>query len=221
MPGRGAMFLTGSAFSFILETVPAINKTEKRIEAMKKNVKVLALLLAVAMLLALSACGAAKPSVVGKWQAEIDMRAQMIEEMDNSIGGLSFSFGDYLDSYVWVLTMELTKDGRYTLSYDINSGAEGFKAAVVAYMRDAICELAGAEVGDDVITEALGMPLEDYAQMVLDSMNDAAGAESGSYKDKDGKLIWENGEESPYVLSGDTLSFSVQSLGSLRFTRVG
>ena len=186
---------------------------------MKRN-RILALLLALVMLLSLAACGSKKPSVVGLWEAEVDMRDQMVEQMDASVGG-SKSFGEYLDSFVWVLTLELREDGSYTLSYDIDREVDAFRSAVVDYMRDMINEQVGMEVSDELIAQALGMPLEDYAQSIIDAMTDAAESESGVYQNKDGKLIWPDGEESPYVLTEDTLGFAVKALGELSFTRIG
>ena len=187
---------------------------------MKKN-RILALLLALAMLFALAACGESKkPSVVGLWEAEVDMRQMMIDEMDKSVGG-SISFADYLDSFLWDLTLELAEDGHYTLNYDITRSVEPFKSAVVSYMRDVINSQVGYEVSDDVIAQALGMPLEDYAQTVVDQMISTASTETGGYQDKNGCLIWDNGEQSPYTLTQDTLSFSVKTLGDLSFHRAG
>ncbi len=193
--------------------------------------KILALLPALAMLFALAACGGSKaadptpeptpePTVVGLWETEIDMRDQLIEEMDSSVDA-SRSFGEYLDSFVWVLTLDLSEDGVYTLSYDISKGTDSFKQSVVSYMRDMINEQVGMELSDDQIAQALGMSLEDYAQLVADQMTEAATAESASYRDEGGKLIWEDGAESPYVLTADTLSFRVEAFGDLDFRRVG
>ncbi|MBR0209045.1 MAG: hypothetical protein IJQ43_09125 [Oscillospiraceae bacterium] len=182
--------------------------------------RLIALALALVMLFALAACGAKKPSVVGKWQASADMRDKMIQGMDESVQG-SKSFGEYLGSFTWDLTLELKEDGNYTLNYDISRDLPGFKAAVVNYMRDMINEQVGFEVSDDLIATALGMPLEDYAQTVVDAMTSAAETETGKYQDKDGALIWGNGEKSPYELTENTLKFSAQELGELFFTRVG
>ena len=181
--------------------------------------KLIALLLALTMIFALAACGN-KPSVVGRWVADIDMVDQMVEEMDASVGG-SKSFGEYLDSFVWELTLDLGADGTYTLKYDISRDIDSFKSSVVAYMRDMINELSGTEMSDELIAQALGMPLEDYAQTVVDAMTEAAVSESAKYKDDDKNLIWENGEKSPYTLTADELTFSVNSLGELHFKRVG
>ena len=186
---------------------------------MKRN-RILALLLALAMLLSLAACGSKKPSVVGLWEAEVNMRDQMVEQMDASVGG-SKSFGEYLDSFVWVLTLELRQDGTYTLSYDIGKEMGVFKSAVVDYMRDMINEQVGMEVSDDLIAQALGMSLDEYAQSVFDAMTEAAETESATYRDEKGTLIWEDGAESPYELTEDSLSFSVESLGKLDFKRIG
>ena len=59
---------------------------------MKRN-RIIALLLALVMLFALAACGRKKPSVVGLWETEVDMRDQIAEQMDACIGG-SRSFGE-------------------------------------------------------------------------------------------------------------------------------
>lgn len=159
-------------------------------------------------------------SVVGLWEAEVDMRDQMVEQMDASVGG-SKSFGEYLDSFVWVLTLELRQDGTYTLSYDIGKEMGAFKSAVVDYMRDMINEQVGMEVSDDLIAQALGMSLDEYAQSVIDAMTEAAETESATYRDEKGTLIWEDGAKSPYELTEDSLSFSVESLGKLDFKRIG
>ena len=169
-----------------------------------KTKRIIALLLLLVMLFALAACGGRKPSVVGLWEAEVDMRDQMVEQLDASVGG-SKSFGDYLDSFVWVLTLELKENGTYTLGYNIDRDMAAIKAAVVDYMRDMINEQVGMEVSDELI----------------DAMTDAAESESGVYQNKDGKLIWPDGEESPYVLTEDTLGFAVKALGELSFTRIG
>ena len=186
---------------------------------MKRN-RILALLLALVILLSLAACGSKKPSVVGLWEAEVDMRDQMVEQMDASVGG-SKSFGEYLDSFVWVLTLELRQDGTYTLNYDIGKEMGVFKSAVVDYMRDMINEQVGMEVSDDLIAQALGMSLDEYAQSVIDAMTEAAETESATYRDEKGTLIWEDGAKSPYELTEDSLSFSVESLGKLDFKRIG
>ena len=182
--------------------------------------RMIAQLLALVMHFALAACGSKKPSVIGRWEADLDMRGRMIEEMDASVGG-SKSFGEYLDSFTWVLTLELGDNGKYTLSYDLSRDLPGFKSAVVDYMRDMINEQVGFEVSDEVIAQALGMPLEDYAQTVVDAMTEVANTETATYSDKNGALIWENGEKSPYELTEDTLKFSVESLGELEFHRIG
>ncbi len=161
-----------------------------------------------------------EPTVVGKWETEIDVIDMMIQQLDAQVGG-SASFGEYLDSLPWVLSLELTEDGNYTLGYDISRGLEPFKAAVVSYMRDMINEKAGRTVSDEQIAQGLGMPLEDYAAQVADYMTLNAESETATYRDEGGKLIWENGEESPYVLTSDTLTFSVNALGELVFHRVG
>ena len=96
-----------------------------------------------------------------------------------------------------------------------------FKSAVVDYMRDMINEQVGMEVSDDLIAQALGMSLDEYAQSVIDAMTEAAETESATYRDEKGTLIWEDGAESPYELTEDSLSFSVESLGKLNFKRIG
>ena len=161
-----------------------------------------------------------KNMLSGIWKAELDMRDRLVEEMDVSVD-VDFSFGKYLDSFVWTITLELNEDGTYSLKYDLGKDMDHFVDAVVRYMRDAIIQQVGMEVSDDLIAQALGMSLEDYAKMVADQMTEAATAESGKYKDDGKKLTWENGEESPYELTEDTLSFSVVNLGELNFKRIG
>ena len=76
-------------------------------------------------------------------------------------------------------------------------------------------------MSDELIAQALGMPLEDYAQSVIDAMTESLETESAAYRDEKGTLIWEDGAESPYELTEDSLSFSVESLGKLDFKRIG
>ena len=216
---------------------------------MKSN-RVFALLLALIMLFSLAACGESKvseesalmeglenavnaakdaeptpeptpePTVLGLWETEIDMSEAMIAKMDESVGG-SKSFGEYLHYFAWLLTLELNEDGSYALSFDISKDLDHFKPAVTDYTRDMIIEKLGYEVSDDVIADAIGMSLEDYAQTIVDSMISASQIQSGTYRDEDSKLIWDTGEENPYVLTGDTLLINLSGLGELSFQRIG
>ena len=77
------------------------------------------------------------------------------------------------------------------------------------------------KVSDEVIAQALQMPLEDYAQTIIDQMLESVASESSTYSDVDGKLVWEDGAESPYTLTADTLEFAVGTLGDLVFHRIG
>ena len=107
---------------------------------------------------------------------------------------------------------------------DFDKIMEAFQGAVVAAtpsdVQSTPTRPAGEE-GEEPETKSFEETMGDYAQSIIDAMTDAAESESGVYQNKDGKLIWPDGEESPYVLTEDTLGFAVKALGELSFTRIG
>ena len=76
------------------------------------------------------------------------------------------------------------------------------------------------DVDDATAASALGMSLEDYALSVLDSMTEAAGDETGTYKNTGEKIEW-NDEVNPYTIDGDTMIMDTGDIGSVTFHRVG
>lgn len=85
--------------------------------------KLIAILLAVSMLFALSACNS--NSIVGKWQWEITMDGEMM------------GFEDFDGELTMIMVFEFDKDGNYFISVDKDALAESvedFEAALVEYI---------------------------------------------------------------------------------------
>ena len=187
---------------------------------MKKLRKLLALLLVLSLVAALSACGGPDP-LIGTWVGEVDLRDELVESLDEAFEGQGGpSAADYISSLTLTLTLEFREDGTFSRSYDLSKDKDSFVTGCAAFMRDMISAIVGMEVDDAAAAQALGMPLEDYALSVLDSMVEAMESDGGSYK-SDGKKITWNDEINPYSIEGDVMTMRTSDIGSITFHRVG
>ena len=188
---------------------------------MKKMKRILSLLLIAVLILALSACGSKTDPLWGTWVGEIDLRDDLVESLDEAFEGQGGpSAADYITDLAMTVTLEFKEDGTFIRSYDLDKDKDAFVTGCAAYMRDMIGAIAGVEVDDATAAAALGMPLEDYALSVLDTMTEAMKDESGTYK-TDGKKIEWNDEVNPYTIDGDTMIMDTGDIGSVTFHRVG
>ena len=178
--------------------------------------KLFAVLLTLAMLLGLAACGnsgsAAKPTIVGTWKGSMDMGAvlemALQMEIDEPIScSMSYTFKE---------------DGTTSVSVD-----EDVLADMMEALTDVVIGMMGEMFGEEFDFEAMleeeGMTEEEFREQIMASMNleDMMGnmsVENGYYKYEDGKLYnaaekedLENLEELPCIhvtLKGNTMTFT-------------
>ena len=178
--------------------------------------KLFAVLLTLAMLLGLAACGnsgdSAKPTIVGTWKGSLNMGAvlemALQMEIDEPIScSMSYTFKE---------------DGTISVSVDEDSLADMMEA-----LTDVVIGMMGEMFGEEFDFEAMleeeGMTEEEFREQIMASMNleDMMGnmsVENGYYKYEDGKLYnaatkedLENPEEIPCIhvtLKGNTMTFT-------------
>ena len=154
---------------------------------MNNSKRILALVLVLLMLLALTACGKKQPDLTGTWVTEIDMAPLITEQVDKELDlsgmGVSLnSFADYLDSMPCQLRMELKKDGTYLQSVDEGSLAamqDKLFNSTLDFYRDLFRQVLIAtlqsygvvgDIGTDEELEAsLGMTVEDAIALSIGS----------------------------------------------------
>lgn len=178
--------------------------------------KLFAVLLTLAILLGLAACGSsgdsAKPTIVGTWKGSIDMGAVLETALQMEIDEpLSC---DVIYTY--------KEDGTASISVDEDSFADMMEA-----LTDVVIGMMGEMFGEEFDFEAMleeeGMTEEEFREQIMASVNveemlGDMGAEKGYYKYEDGKLYTaaakedlENLEELPCIhvtLKSNTLTFT-------------
>ncbi len=177
---------------------------------------------------------------------------EAVGEFDLSLsGGRQMPvMSDYVEEMYLSYSMIFKEDGTYTTMVDeseVDQIAEKLKAGFSDYLRqlffvllcetlsqmgmtqevNSIQELEGllGITMDEAITEALGMSLDDYMDLVVgESFDQAISIEdlnySGNFKNKDGKLYLSDGLEYQvdpavydlYELEGDTLTVDYRAL---------
>ena len=178
--------------------------------------KLFAVLLTLAMLLGLAACGSsgdsAKPTIVGTWKGSINMGAVLEMALQMEI--------DEPISCSMIYTFK--EDGTTSVSVDEDSLADMMEA-----LTDVVIGMMGEMFGEEFDFEAMleeeGMTEEEFREQIMASMNleDMMGnmsVENGYYKYEDGKLYnaaekedLENLEELPCIhvtLKGNTMTFT-------------
>lgn len=178
--------------------------------------KLFAVLLTLAMLLGLAACGssgsAAKPTIVGTWKGSMNMGAVLEMALQMEI--------DEPISCSMIYTFK--EDGTTSVSVDEDSLADMMEA-----LTDVVIGMMGEMFGEEFDFEAMleeeGMTEEEFREQIMASMNleDMMGnmsVENGYYKYEDGKLYnaaekedLENLEELPCIhvtLKGNTMTFT-------------
>ena len=178
--------------------------------------KLFAVLLTLAMLLGLAACGssgsAAKPTIVGTWKGSMDMGAVLEMARQLEI--------DEPISCSMIYTFK--EDGTTSVSVDEDSLADMMEA-----LTDVVIGMMGEMFGEEFDFEAMleeeGMTEEEFREQIMASMNleDMMGnmsVENGYYKYEDGKLYnaatkedLENPEKLPCIhvtLKGNTMTFT-------------
>ena len=178
--------------------------------------KLLAILLTLAMLLGLAACGSsgdsAKPTIVGTWKGSMDMGAVLEMALQMEID----------EPISCSMTYTFKEDGTTSVSVDEDSLADMMEA-----LTDVVIGMMGEMFGEEFDFEAMleeeGMTEEEFREQIMASMNleDMMGnmsVENGYYKYEDGKLYnaatkedLENPEKLPCIhvtLKGNTMTFT-------------
>ena len=178
--------------------------------------KLLAILLTLAMLLGLAACGnsgdSAKPTIVGTWKGSMNMGAVLEMALQMEID----------EPISCSMTYTFKEDGTTSVSVDEDSLADMMEA-----LTDVVIGMMGEMFGEEFDFEAMleeeGMTEEEFREQIMASMNleDMMGnmsVENGYYKYEDGKLYnaatkedLENPEKLPCIhvtLKGNTMTFT-------------
>lgn len=196
---------------------------------MKNLKKLTAVLLLLAMMVGLCACGADDSAkLVGTWTYDFDLSVMMEEELESSLGD-SLEVGQDL---IMPLVFTFNEDKTFSLSIDadattdsLNVYVEALTSALVEYMYK-----MGEDSGMDrdtfaaAMQEAYGMSLEDYCSDLMSSLDVESLVEtmdqedSGYFKAKDGKLYFAASQDGfsddeyyAYTLEGSTLTFTEMS----------
>lgn len=191
--------------------------------------KIVALLLALALTLALAGCGPTDAEkLVGSWTGEMDMTEtmnQMLAE-DESLA----EYGVTLDSFVLEVTMTFNEDGTFSLTVSeesVEKAVDGFlesmESTIVTMLEEEMAA-AGLNMTVEEMLQISGMSMEDLmAEMRTEILGDETAAEaaaemssSGKYNAGDGKLFTSDDVEvAPgvleydlYTLEGDTLTLT-------------
>lgn len=191
---------------------------------MKKRI---ALLLSFVLVLSLALCacggGEKKETLVGTWNATIDIAEVYNAEIAAS-GDEAMAEYLSVDSFAIPLVMTFNEDGTYSLTVDkegmdaaMNGLIEDMKVGLEKYFNDYFSSM-GLEIDVDEALAASGMSLDSLVEemkgeiMTEDMYADMESA--GQYKAEDGKLyLTEDVEVEPvggvyntYTIEGDTLT---------------
>ena len=191
---------------------------------MKKRI---ALLLSFVLVLSLALCacggGEKKETLVGTWNATIDIAEVYNAEIAAS-GAEAMAEYLSVDSFAIPLVMTFNEDGTYSLTVDkegmdaaMNGLIEDMKVGLEKYFNDYFSSM-GLEIDVDEALAASGMSLDALVEeMKAEIMTEDMYADmesAGQYKAEDGKLyLTEDVEVEPvggvyntYTIEGDTLT---------------
>lgn len=167
---------------------------------MKKLVSlVLAVCLAIGMMATMSGCFGNK--LVGKWEADIDMRDYMLKELGSNE---EINIAKYLklDSFNIPMIVEFGKDGKYNVNIDekkFTKEIDKFKGALKDALYSIFKDMLKVDSNDavDVAIKAQGMSMEDLmksfdSEVNLDTLFDEVKSKGKyEYDAKDGELSFE------------------------------
>lgn len=172
---------------------------------MKKLTKIMALVLCMAMVFALCACGKSdSEKFVGTWETEIDLSDVAIASLEAEIGDAMdyFDFGKLIS----VATFNFNEDGTYKMTMKLDDKSlDEFNTVLedglMAMMYDATNEELAAygmtmEEGDAAYLETYGMTIEEYNELYVEAFMEemdiqqlfADSSVEGNWKVEDGKL---------------------------------
>lgn len=198
---------------------------------MKRMKKIVGLIFALMLAIALTGCATDSEKLVGKWSGKIDVTDLVSDSVAES------GYGDYFefdDMYI-VLNTTFNKDGTYSSEID-EASVQNVVDELISAVEDGMYDMLEAEISasgmdmsvedllaftglsmDDIIAELKAMLEEED---IVGQMLDGSNAE-GKYDAKEGKLFLSAGLDyeidenvyEVYELDGDTLTIS-ESVGS-------
>lgn len=163
---------------------------------MKVMKKAAALLLVLAMVFSLCACG--KSELVGTWEGRVDMTELVLSEVDEVMSELGAAFGDDLElpsvmDYVQTLdiryTMVFNEDGTYSSQVtqeDIDAMMETLKAGFGDYLRQLYFVLLRETMYQMGLTQEINSveDLENFLGLTIDeAIYEALGMDVEDYMD--------------------------------------
>ena len=176
--------------------------------------KLFAILLTLAMLLGLAACGssgsAAKPTIVGTWKGSVDIGAAMA-------AATQMEFDEPLEMGI---TFTYNADGTYSARVDEDS-FEDFAETMVDLMIELSISMSGNPDYDlEAELAKEGMTMEEFREqlktsMNIDQMREKSG-ENGFYKYEDGKIY--TAEDKDDLEAGDYIEITYVTLTSSKMT---
>ena len=175
--------------------------------------KLICIVLALAMMLCLTACG--KPlseEIVGSWVTYIDMSEQMAKNEDTE---------GFETEVKLPILITFDEDGEVTMEPygdEAEAAIEQLEADMLEYMLDtfyASMEESGytREQADELYEAAYGMTVSEYFEAYIDSVGlydsfETSFTSEGEYEVDDEEMILEiDGDEFTVELDGDTLTF--------------
>lgn len=190
---------------------------------MKKITKLIALVLALALVLSLTAC-AGKASIVGTWKYTLDFKKLM-----EASGKLSTEGGEdnqemvdamvkLFDGLTMVLVMDLKEDNTFVLSTDeasLKAAAEQMKERI----PDLLKTMFGGEEGLNAMLETSGQTMDEITESFSEQFNvdDMKLEETkGTYTYEEGKLVLtpEDGEATTMTVELSAKELKVTALDS-------
>lgn len=130
---------------------------------MKKLSKALALILCLAMLFVMCACGENDTEkFVGTWEAEVDMTDTALASLEDELGDLMvyFDFGKIIS----VITFTFDADGTYEMTMKLtDESVEGYNSALKDGLKAMMSDQLAAEM------EAYGMTQEEYEAAYIEA----------------------------------------------------
>ena len=171
-------------------------KFGKENEKMKKITKLIALVLALALVLSLTAC-AGKASIVGTWKYNLDFQKLMEASGELSAEGnednkeLADAMIKLFEGLNMVLVLDLKEDKSFTLSTDeasLKAAAEKMKERI----PDRLKTMFGGEEGLNAMLETSGQTMDDITESFAEqfSVDDMKlEATKGTYTYEEGKLV--------------------------------
>ena len=176
--------------------------------------KLFAILLTLAMLLGLAACGssgsAAKPTIVGTWKGSVDIGAAMA-------AATQMEFDEPLEMGI---TFTYNADGTYSARVDEDS-FEDFAETMVDLMIELSISMSGNPDYDlEAELAKEGMTMEEFREQLKTSMNidqmREVTEENGFYKYEDGKIY--TAEDKDDLEAGDYIEITYVTLTSSKMT---